>query len=255
MKETEIKIQRALQAQAEKISPYENTEKAKKNILESIKKEETYMKKTNFKKTVILAAAICVLGSLTALGSGLFGNIVSHSSHLDEIKDFSKVAELTEKADLNMKYIKNFSNGYSFSYAVPQYSSYDDNETGKTSEEWTDISMNYKKDNAEDVYFDATTHVMGDMSSDDTTECDGITLNYTNQQYLFVPVDYEPTDEEKALQNEGNLEISYGSDEKEYKSYEYLSWEDGGIFYSLSAFDAQMGKDELADMAKEIIEE
>ena len=51
MKETEIKIQRALQAQAEKISPYENTEKAKKNILESIKKEETYMKKTNFKKT------------------------------------------------------------------------------------------------------------------------------------------------------------------------------------------------------------
>ena len=39
MKETEIKIQRALQAQAEKISPYENTEKAKKNILESIKKE------------------------------------------------------------------------------------------------------------------------------------------------------------------------------------------------------------------------
>ena len=240
MKETEIKIQRALQAQAEKISPYENTEKAKKNILESIKKEETYMKKTNFKKTVILAAAICVLGSLTALGSGLFGNIVSHSSHLDEIKDFSKVAELTEKADLNIKYID---------------SSYDDNETGKTSEEWTDVSMNYKKDNAEDVYFDATTHVMGDMSSDDTTECDGITLNYTNQQYLFVPGDYEPTDEEKALQNEGNLEISYGSDEKEYKSYEYLSWEDGGIFYSLSAFDAQMGKDELADMAKEIIEE
>lgn len=255
MKENEIKIRQALQAQAEKISSCENTEKAKKNILESIKKEEFYMKKTNLKKTVILAAAICVLGSLTALGSGLFGNIISHSSHLDEIKDFSKVAELTEKADLNMKYVESFSNGYAFSYAVPRYSAYDDPSTGKTSDQWTDVSMNYKKDNSEDVYFDATKHIMGDMSSDDTAECGGITLNYINQQFLFVPPDYEPTDEEKALQEEGKLEISYGSDKKEYKAYEYLLWEDGGIYYSLSAFDAQMGKDGLAEMAKEIIEE
>ena len=254
MKEIENKIKQALKEEAEKVSAFENTEKAKENIMRNIKKEEIYMKKTNFKKTVIIAAAICVIGSITAIGGGLFGSITSHSSHLDEITDFSKVAELTEKADLNMKYIENFSNGYSFSYAVPQYSSYDDNETGKTSEEWTDVSMTYKKDNSNDIYFEATTHNLGDTSSDDTAECDGITLNYTKQQYLFVPPDYEPTEEEKTLQNEGKLEISYGSDKKEYKTYEYLSWQDGGIYYSLSAFDALIGKDELTGMAKEIIE-
>ena len=71
----------------------------------------------------------------------------------------------------------------------------------------------------------------------------------------FVPPDYEKTEEDIALESEGNFQISYGSDSIKEHSYVSASFEKDGIQYTLLADgDNQPSLDELMDMAAEMLE-
>jgi hypothetical protein len=244
-------INEALTQQAEKIPVYQCQIERVKNSLKD--KEEITMKKS-MKKTILITAAVCVLGSITAIAGSKFSGRVTHSSHNDDIKSYSQVAQLTEKADMDLKYPEEFSNGYIFDTAAPHYTHDVDGSTGKNSEEWMEIGISYKKSDSADVHFNATKIFDEVNDFDSSEEYNHITIAYNADNYLFLPPDEEPTEDEKALEEKGQLFISYGSSEREEKVIESVVWTDGEIQYSLMTFDGDLGESGLTEMAKEIID-
>ena len=73
---------------------------------------------------------------------------------------------------------------------------------------------------------------------------------------MFLPPDYEyePTEEEKALQEAGKLNIAYGSSEVEIKTSESYYWNEDGMYYCLIGFDLDLGEEAFKQMAAEIME-
>lgn len=85
-------------------------------------------------------------------------------------------------------------------------------------------------------------------------EHNGITLNYTRDQYRFVPPDYQASDEEKAKEAAGELYISYGSDTVTDQVAQSMLWKDGEKVYIITAMDNPMTAQDMARMAGELID-
>lgn len=70
---------------------------------------------------------------------------------------------------------------------------------------------------------------------------------------MFLPPDSAPSEEDLKLQEDGKLEISYGSNGKERRIYRSASWSENGLDYELASVDG-LSCEEMAGMAKEIID-
>lgn len=81
-----------------------------------------------------------------------------------------------------------------------------------------------------------------------------ITEHYNYDEYLILPGDERPTEEElQRTETDNHFFISDGSDER-YTSYvSGIDFEIDGIAYVMIGFDIDMTADELFDMAEEII--
>ena len=99
------------------------------------------------------------------------------------------------------------------------------------------------------------TDEIGDDYSDfdETVDLDGIEGHYNKQAYKFFPPDVTPSDEDIEAQKAGALEISYGSSEIEEMNIQSLFWEEDGIVYEMTALGADIDKEGLMQMAKEVI--
>ena len=217
--------------------------------------EETRMRgKWNWKKAVTVAAAVCVLGSITAVASGRIVSVTSHSYHDEEVTDYKEMEKLAEEQGISLKAPEAFANGYQFASAVPVYGSGED-ESGNTVGQWESLSLTYRKEGGPDLFLDADkTQLQEFGEADQTFEYEGITMSYAKEHYRMVPPDYQVTEEEQDLIESGGLVISYGTDTVQDQEYQILCWEDGGVSYSLSAFDSGMTAQEMARMAQEMIE-
>ncbi|MEG1001641.1 MAG: hypothetical protein RR844_09615 [Clostridium sp.] len=78
-------------------------------------------------------------------------------------------------------------------------------------------------------------------------------MYYYEQNYKFVPENYELTEEDKRDQAEGKLEISFGASEVSIKNIQGLSWYEGGLEYRVMGNDYNFEVEEMIDMAKVII--
>ena len=87
-----------------------------------------------------------------------------------------------------------------------------------------------------------------------TTEVNGVTLTYRDAHYRFVPPDYEKSDEEKQQEKNGELVISYGSDEVEDKMFQSVLWEQDGVTYLISGCDTGLDAQAMFGMAAEFIQ-
>ncbi len=254
--EIEQKINETLNERAKNILlSDEHFEIMKRNVNYSINsfEEEKNMKKFSFKKIAIVMSAICIIGSVTAIASGIISGSESHSSHKDEIKDYKKVSELEEKTGFEFDIPEFFENGYKFDYAVPVYSNNIDEDGKKIGDSWVDIFVNYKNEKYPDVSLSITKNLDDELISDENEIYEGVTINYSYNKYMFVPPTYELTAEEQALVDSGELVVSYGTDTVEYKVVENVSWIKDDVKYVLTTFDNDMAKDVLNDMAKDII--
>ena len=90
-------------------------------------------------------------------------------------------------------------------------------------------------------------------SPDETAEYNGIALELTADNYLFLPPDQEPEEADRKLQEEGKLEISYGTDQPERKTTVGAYWEEDGLTYFLMTMKEGASPEELLEMAKEIV--
>ena len=210
--------------------------------------------KWNWKKAVTVAAAVCVLGSITAVASGRIVSVTSHSYHDEEVTDYKEMEKLAEEQGIPLKAPEAFANGYQFASAVPVYGAGED-ESGNTVGQWESLSLTYRKESGPDLFLDADkTQLQEFGEADQTFEYEGITMSYAKEHYRMVPPDYQVTEEEQDLIESGGLVISYGTDTVQDQEYQILCWEDGGVSYSLSAFDSGMTAQEMAQMAQEMIE-
>ena len=211
------------------------------------------MKHRNWKKTAVAAAAICILGTMTAVAVGRPAFILSGSSRNEIVRDYGQAVQMQEGYDGRVKSVEGFSNGYTFKEAVPKHEETQDEGKNRL-DQGVSMAFTYEKEGMEDVELSGSRLFVGmqDKSSADQvmTLEDGTVLSYSSTVNKFVP-----PEEEKKLQEEGKLNVAYGSDEVEVMTSASVTWEQEDISYCLFTFEESMSAEELLSMAKEVAEQ
>lgn len=230
-----------------------DTERMKRSVHRKIE-EDSRMRKWTVRKVVAVAAAVCVLGSITAVAAGKITQVNSQSSHANDFP-YSQLGKMENKLGFVTKAPEAFSNGYRFGTGVPVERSSMDKD-GNVVEKGKDVSLTYKKAGQPDLFLSVEkTNIYEESEQPDQTfDHNGITLQYNSDNYRSVPPDYQVSAEEQAKVDAGELEISYGSREVENQVVQSLSWKDGKTQYIMNTFDNSMTAKEMAQMAGEIID-
>lgn len=122
-------------------------------------------------------------------------------------------------------------------------------------EQETSMSFTYEKKGMEDVIFSSSRQTVPGGNPDEVLVLDdGTELGYHRMANKFVPPDYTPTEEELKLQEEGKLNIGYGSDKVQEKVSVSVYWVQDGVIYSLFSFNDSLTAEEMFQMAKEVAE-
>ena len=208
----EEQIRQALSRQAETVRvSSQDSQRMIRSVHRKIE-EENRMRKWSAKKIVVVAAAVCVFGTITAVAAGKIAGIASYSSWNDAVYQYSKVADMEKEVGFEAKIPEAFANGYGF-----------------TSDD-------------------------APLTGDSTFTHGDCTLYFSVRENLFVPPDYQVSEEEQALSDAGKLNIGYGTSEVQRNRSQTIYWEDGGVFYTIISFDNTMTAEEFAGMAGEIID-
>lgn len=228
--------------------------KALRKIQNSSKKENHIM----FKRKLILAAAAAVMiigAAAYAASNGLVTGWFSSSSSIPEYTKLPTKTECLKEAGYEPILIDSFENGYAFqSGSIVNNNRTDEN--GASVEKFRSFSFRYEKD-GDVVYFDQERFSSESAPSERPDKREqvlsenGIELYYSCDNYKFVPVDYELTDEDKEAEANGDLYISVGSEKVEYSTMTHIGWQDGDMHYGLMQMNGKLSKEELILMAKE----
>ena len=221
-------------------------------------KEAESMKKRNWKKTAVIAAAICVFGSMTVLGLGKTVSIMAGSSYDDRIRSYSEAVSVQKAWDSDVKTPERFSNGYEFAAAVPVEKTGMDQD-GNVTEKGKSFQVTYAKDGMEEVQvFVSRMHFGTSENPDAVRELeDGTELFYSELENKLVSDAYVMSEEEKELQEAGKLNVAYdGRKEDTVDRYvsRHVIWVQDEITYSMLTKGDAMTADGLLDMAQEIAE-
>ena len=247
--EFDNRIKKVLNDAANEVSPPEDMLYRIKNFSAA---EENKMKRFNpFKTAVVCIAAVMAL-TVGVIGAGKLMYVESHSTTAEEIDHFPTQNELDKVIDFKPRYTEKLGQ-YDFDYCLPVHSS-NIGENGEHLNDYTGMSFNYKTDKGI-LALDTDTSPLELGEADcDISEYNGVKYYYHNTMFKFVPTDYKLTDEDKAKQDAGELEISYGSEEVELKQSQSICWEQDGVSYCLLDLGVEIDKDKFIDMAKSIID-
>lgn len=232
--------------------------KIRRNIYES-KKEEKVMKIGMMKKAAVTLAAVCVLGSITAVAAGkVVGYTGSSRADLRQIQSIEDVAEVEKTVGYNIKAVESFANGYALKDGHIVDSQALD-EDGNAVDTYKEVFIDYEKDGIKVTLVeqpDAGYKIDSPGHPNRTKiECGDIILTYGVDQYKFVPEGYVPTEDEKAAMEAMELFISYGSSDIIEKEYYSLDWVQDGVKYTfMSNGEGALEAEVLTEMAKELIE-
>lgn len=243
--------------------------KLKDKILKELEKSETVettmnyrevpnMKRLSLKKWAVIAACICLLVPAGLFAAGKITTYRSSSSNVsgDRTENWNDFDLMKEKADVGKgQAVESFSNGYKFeSMQVVTTDGMDS--AGNKVASFKDLDIIYQKKGSSEMWLELSSpHDQGDpREADQQKEVNGVSLQYFQDTYKFVPPDYKLTDQDKKLEERGDYFVSYGSDKIEIKKFSYVSWEHDGVCYSLHTFDTDLSADQMLDMAAEIVQ-
>ena len=212
--------------------------------------------KLDIKKLGITIAACLTLFSVTALAAGEAAGIVSWNRIDTRTRSFEDLPKIEEKAGMDITAVEAFSNGYTFEYMEVSEAKTQDAD-GNDLRNFKGIDLTYTKEGCPDIYIGMDQADMyGDPHDRDTAvrEIDGITVHYNYDEYLNLPGDERPTEEElQRTETDNHFFISDGSDERYTSFVSGIDFEINGIAYVMIGFDVEMTADELFEMAEEII--
>lgn len=252
----EERIKQALAGEAKRVCPSgEELLRLKASVHQRIE-EESGMKRFNIKKTAAVAAAICVIGSITAAAAGRLMVTVSHSDWREAVYEYGQMEEMGRKIGLEARLPEAFSNGYVFANALPVELETED-EGGSRADAGKSLSVGYEKEGEPELNISVEKDSLGGDYADgaQAVEIGGVTAYYSVNSYLFVPADYELTEEEEKEARENGLVVSYGTDEVIRQTWQSLSWSQDGQSYSMGIFDGSLTKEDMVRMAGEVIGE
>ncbi len=205
------------------------------------------------KKILIAAAAITALCATTAIGAGKivgwYSGSNSNDSHYataQDIKNAKDILGVIPKAP------EQFSNGLKYENGS-HHTVEGMDESGTKVTSYMEVTARYsdsmnltiRKTMAEDQYVSDPVQ---------TSEINGIEVTAHEDVYLFLPPDAEPSADDKQLEEQGKLYISYGSSEEERQTFRYATWVDDGLRYMLNTFSDNYDAADMLQMSKEVIE-
>ena len=240
-KEFDTAMKQALIWKTEHIEPSENLLQNIKTEIKKEKKENGFMKKNM--KQMIAVAAVCVL-SVTCYAATQLDSVVSHGS--SDIKTFAGLEKAEKKLGFDAKYVETFTNGMTFQRGGTGKTQGLDAEGNPVGKKYKTMTVTYSDEAGNSV----SLNIDGGSPYVDA----GVeeTEGYSTDTYMFVPPNYEVTEEERAKEAAGELVISVGSEEVEIMQMEYYGWEEDGVYYSLVGFDCGFGEDAMQQMAEEV---
>lgn len=230
-------------------------------ILEKIQKEEEKnMSKNKFSskkvKVIVVAAAICVV-SLSCYAGSKINSYVSHGSNETEVTAFADAEKFHKELEFTPKYLERFENGFVFSSANIHETQTQDAEN-KTIDTFHELSVTYTKDKARcNLNLSPLDKIEVDNSNSEIAAKENdISIYYSQDHYLFVGDESQITDEDRKLEKEGKLYISYGGDavpEPERSVFSFVTWNQDGVHYQLFSDDESIPKEAYIEMAQELI--
>lgn len=255
MKNEELgtKIKTALQEQSELYELTPQIDLRVQRALQETEKEQIKMRKFTLKKSIIaVATAVMVLGAVTVASGGV-KSIISHQFNIPDYTKHGDMSTAATEAGVTVNAPEEFSNGYKFEgiYLVANTVETDNRQK---IDEYTSMEVRYEKGN-NIILLEVEPRPMSQDYTERYTsaiENNGITYYYNELQNKFVPVGYEPTEEEKKAMEEGNLNIGIGADEISYKISKHFVWENSGQKYLLYCMENDITEEELYNMALEI---
>lgn len=259
----DLNIKECLKNEAYKVSTSEDLFfKVRNEILIKEEKRNFNMKYKFLRpKTALIAGVICVLTTVTCMAATNLSGWYGSSSKLTEIKTFPTKEIVQDKVGFTPKYIESFGNGFKFE--TFNYSNNEiKNEKGDAVDKFKGADFQYAKDGAENnQYLTMSAEKIDQKYIDEnklnnvaTENYNGITIEYTSNQYKAVPEGYEPSEEERELENKGLLQIGYGSNEIEVSQNQAVIWYEDGISYCiLNSNYNELDKEDMINMAIEVI--
>ena len=193
---------------------------------------------------------ITVLGTATAVAAGKITSLVSGTD-----KNVNTITELREvskdKMKASPKLPDKFSNGMAFVKGNISHVKGMDEDNNQV----ITYSEAYAEYGNPRVVLSSQVHqaILEENQSGQKEVYQGVELNSSVMQYVFLPEGQEPSEEDKKLQEEGKLMISYGSDQEERKLFKSVNWSENGIDYTLFTFE-NVELNSMTAMAKEVID-
>lgn len=251
----EERIKKALSSKAEDVHvDAVQSQRIQTRVYQRIE-EENRMKHRNWKKIAIAAAAICVMGSISAMALGKATVGISHSSLNEAVFSYEEAVNKQKGFNSKVKSVEEFSNGYKFTEAVPRYEEEQDDK-GNTLSKTTTMSFTYGKNGLDRVILTGHPSTMSEGTTPEKILMldNGVELRYSRLHSKFVPPDYVATEEDEKLVASGKLNLAYGSSEIEEMDSSSVYWKEDGLTYSLFTFETSITADEMLQMAKEVVE-
>ena len=218
--EDKIKTQLAEEIHAVDFSK-ETQDRILNRVHGQIRKRRIGMKMNRKYTGVILAAALVVIGGITAIGAGKIAFTSGGHAVDEEVENLAELSEMAkEKLGGSVRIPENLAEGITFSSGVV-------NDTDAWDEEYQKLGSFpkamafYKDGNGKSYTLTISKPLEGiqEYAGIVTQTYQGMELSGKVDQYLFLPPDQKPSEEERQLEAEGKLFISYGSDEAEHETF------------------------------------
>lgn len=251
---SEEQLKHFINTELDSITPDMDEERRLLEIHKKLSKRSNFMKfrKNKFAAAMTAMLVITVLGTVTAVAAGKITGLISvndnNTQSIVELRELSKTQMKTSpKLPDNFKNGMTFANGY-----LSKVKGVDENKNEMMT--YSEAYAEY----GESPQVTLTAHMHMDEISEENEPgqkevYQGVELNSSQVQYLFLPEGQEPSEKDKKLQDEGKLAISYGSDQEERLLFKSVTWSENGIDYLLFSSD-NMELNSLTAMAKEVID-
>ena len=248
MKDFELMIKQSLHDMADDIQ-------ADQALKERIDFMITKQKKTiSFKKIAVGLVAVACIATVGAVARGQIAGLMS-STYLT--KQVYNISELNNDADKISDKISlpDKLNGYNFkSGNIEKINKIDENiniigEYPELYANYGDLTVTVHKYDEE---IDGTEYTLQKGQSEETKDINDVKVSCRTDKYLFVPADYEPTDEEKQMEENNEMFISYGSDSREEQIFTSAQWEQNGLVYNIFTF-SDVNFQTMFEIAEQII--
>lgn len=246
-------LKKGLEAEAKAISFSETQRNRVLNNIHSQNNRRKITKMRRGKKILVAVAAFAVISTITVIGAGkVIGYRSSINTDQIDYNNAQEVRQAEDKLGAVPKVPQQFTNGVTFDAGYFMMVDGED-ENGNVLVSYPEVSVTYNEEIFLSIRPIGTEATNEELPAEVSRQSGGINLNAYATDFLFLPPDASPSEEDLALEKAGRLQIGYGSPEEERNTFRHVTWNDAGLNYLLSTFNENYGLEELLDMAEDVL--